>query len=258
MNDSEPDASEETRGRGTRTQGHRSQSSPQNDGSVRPKISETLMKEVKSRLDVRRRAGLYGDEDDALPFAEAALEDDLAAAANRLAAAARIPSIVPDLRLPAPHDEPLDMGTSTELEVRASEVSESAPQIGSTQPPASRVLLGAAFSAGRKVFRAIAGDRIDRFIDGSAEFFFAAADFAREASERILALERRVRELEESLSSLLSDTSTIVREAKKLGSDSSVESPPSRGKATSKAVGKTKNKESSTKRSSPARRKTKE
>lgn len=158
------------------------------------------MEEVERRSRERQRGGLLGDGDDALPFAAAALEDDLAAAANRVAAAARVPSIVPDLRIPAPHDDHEDAPTSRSPDADVEEEPERAGKLAeaSAGPPASELILRAVSSAGRKAFRMVAGDRIDRFVDGSVEFFYATAVFARVASERLMALERRVRELEES------------------------------------------------------------
>jgi hypothetical protein len=154
-----------------------------------------LMEEVERRVEQRRREGLYGRNDDALPFAEAALEDDLAAAANRLAAAVRVPSIVPDLRVPTPHDGDGEIPESDSVR-HDNDISVPVGEAG--VPSAYELVLRAVSSAGKKAFRVIAGDRVDRFMDGSVEFFYATAAFAREVCERILALEQRVRDLEEA------------------------------------------------------------
>lgn len=177
--------------------------------AAEPSLSELLMEEVERRVEARRREGLYGDDDDRMPFAQVALEDDLAAAANRLAVAARIPSIVPDLRVPAPHDARDDASPQGSSEGPEGEETRRPEEVPQPPPPASRVLLRTAYSAGRKVFRAFAGERIERFVDGSVEFFHASAAFAREATERILTLEQKVRHLEESLAAISGPTNAL-------------------------------------------------
>ncbi len=157
---------------------------------------EEMMQEVRRRAGERRREGLYAGLDDALPFAEEALRDDLAAAANRVAAAARIPSIVPELPVPAPHDGGDELPGRRSQD--ASEKSETIEPVASASqtPSASDLIFKAVSSVGKKAFRVVVGDRVERFIEGSVEFFQATAGFSREVAERILLLERRIEELE--------------------------------------------------------------
>ncbi len=157
----------------------------------RSALSEELMREVKRRVEERKRQGLYEGTDDSLPFAELALEDDLAAAANRVAAAARIPSVVPELQAPPPHE-----GRALDSDEAHKTQTEPATLAGDRSHPPSAALVRTAALVGRRAFRLLVGDRVDRFVDGAVDFFFSTASFARVAAERIVALESRVAELE--------------------------------------------------------------
>ncbi len=159
-----------------------------------PTLAEELMREVKRRVDKRKRQGLYEGTDDSLPFAELALDDELAAAANRVAAAARIPSVVPELQAPPPHEAgPLDTDDAHKTQTDPLSHSGDRPQ------SASAALVRTATAVGRRAFRLLVGERVDRFVDGAIDFFFSTASFARVTAERIVALESRVAELESVL-----------------------------------------------------------
>lgn len=144
---------------------------------------DALMDEVRRRVEERRAAGEYGDLDDTPTFAELALFDDLAASANRVGAAARIPGIVPELFPKEPgRNGSGGNGSTDQIE---------------TAPVAPAAGVGdRAIGLARRVVRKAVGDRIDQVIVHIEEFFAAAADNSRVSAERVIALERRVDELE--------------------------------------------------------------
>lgn len=184
------------------------------DASSRPDAgiateAEELTRQVRERVERRRAAGFYGRRElDNVPFSELALNDDLAASANRLAAAADIEGLVPDVYGLAPHelrqanakrpgDEIAENGDSNEAD-------EPGPRRGSTstlsapdRPLRAMVERGSALA--RRAMRAVVGERVDRFLERSLEYFAETALFAELATRRILELEARVAALEEAV-----------------------------------------------------------
>lgn len=143
---------------------------------------DALMDQVRRRVEERRSSGEYEKGMREPAFGELALHDELAASANRVAAAARMPDVVPGL-YPVPpgrdEDTPID-GAKEALEaVRA---------------PAG--IADRAMGLARQVARKAVGNRLDQFVRSVEEFFTASSDNARVAAERLIALERRVAELE--------------------------------------------------------------
>lgn len=118
---------------------------------------EALMEEVRRKVDERRARGEYGRLDDQPAFDELAQHDELAASANRVGEAADIPGAVAKLY-----------------------------EDGEDRRP------GAIARFGRRVV----GARISFFMERVLDFMGVAADNSRVAAERIVALERRVAELE--------------------------------------------------------------
>ncbi|RIK04159.1 MAG: hypothetical protein DCC49_13600, partial [Acidobacteria bacterium] len=143
---------------------------------------DALMDEVRRRVADRRASGEYEEWMREPAFAELALHDELAASANRVAAAARLPDVVPGL-YPVP---PGSIDDSPDE--RAQEALEA------VQAPAG--VANRAIGFARHVVRKAVGNRMDQFIRNVEEFFAASSDNARVTAERLIALERRVAELE--------------------------------------------------------------
>lgn len=141
-----------------------------------------LMDEVRRRVEERRSSGEYEKGMREPAFGELALHDELAASANRVAAAARMPDVVPGLY-------PVSPGTD---EASAGERAEEA--LEAVRAPAG--IADRAMGLARQVARRAVGNRLDQFIRSVEEFFTASSDNARVTAERLMALERRVAELE--------------------------------------------------------------
>lgn len=145
---------------------------------------DALMEEVRRRVAERRASGDYGGDVREPAFAELALYDDLAASANRVAAAARLPDVVPSL-------SPIPPGAGSEGDDLSSEVELA------TLPTSQRGIAERAMGLARQVARKAVGNRLDQFIRSVEDFFAASSDNSRITAERVIALERRVAELEE-------------------------------------------------------------
>lgn len=141
-----------------------------------------LMDEVRRRVAERRAAGEYPPElDDERPFAELAFYDELAASANRVASSAVIPEITPKLRPRLPGETGLiGMADEDAEELTLADLG----------------LVDKGLVLARRATRKVVGARIDNFINHVASFMLTAAESSKLAAERIIALERRVAELE--------------------------------------------------------------
>lgn len=143
---------------------------------------DALLDQVRRRVEERRSLGDYEKGMREPTFGELALHDELAASANRVAAAARTLDIVPGLH-PTPPGSDLDSTGE-----RADEAVEAVR--------ASAGFADRAMGLARHVAMKAVGNRMDQFIRSVEEFFTATSDNARVTAERLIALERRVAELE--------------------------------------------------------------
>ena len=182
--------------------------------------AKRALDEVQKRIASRRALGLYRPhEDDTPAFVDLVLEDDLAAAANRLAAAARIEGLAPSLYVPAPHEglavsQDHDSssssvgGSSRTARDRAEGIGQKqAQQQGGEgreggiwtvpQSAQNRSMIDIAASLARRALRVLVGERVDTFIEQSLRYFAETASFATSATCRIVELERRVDALEQ-------------------------------------------------------------
>lgn len=143
---------------------------------------DALMEQVRRRVEERRSSGEYDEAMCEPVFGELALHDELAASANRVAAAARSLDVVPSLHPVRPGGDQVSAGE------RADEV------LKAVRAPVS--LADRAMGLARQIAMKAVGDRIDQFIRTVGEFFTASSDNTRVMAERLIALERRVADLE--------------------------------------------------------------
>lgn len=171
--------------------------------------AEELVRQVRERVERRRATGSYAPRDlDDVPFSELALRDDLAASANRLAAAAEIEGMVPDFYGLGPHEpqpaRPRQTGEEFAQNGDPDSADEAERRVAITSIPSApehplRVVVNRGSALARRAIRAVVGERVDRFLERSLDYFAEAAHFAELATRRILELEARVSELEEAL-----------------------------------------------------------
>lgn len=147
------------------------------------------MREVRDRVAARREAGEYGRLDDTPTFAELAMHDELAASANRMAAAARTTGLVPPLTPSRPGRE-----AGRSLDAEPSDSGDDG-----TPPNLPEGVAGRLFGVARRVADRTFGSRLSNFLDRLQGFIAISADNSRVTAERVIALDAKVNQLEQEV-----------------------------------------------------------